>query len=106
MAHHDDHQHAHIPLATHYKVFASLIFLTILTVVTAKMMDFGSFNGLIAFTIATVKGLMVMAVFMHLKGDEKIYKIIIGSSFFFVLLLYIFCELDLGTRILQINPMQ
>lgn len=91
----------HIGLSTHLKVFAALIGFTILTVVTAKMMDFGVFNGFIAFSIATAKGFLVMAYFMHLKYDEKIYRWIIASSFFFVLLLFFFCVLDIATRILQ-----
>lgn len=97
-AHHDD-QHHHISVQTHLAVFGALIGFTILTVVTAKMMDFGAFNGLIAFSIATAKGFLVMAYFMHLKFDEKIYRWIIASSFFFVGLLFIFCVLDLATRI-------
>jgi cytochrome c oxidase subunit IV len=93
--------HAHtVPLSTHLKVFAALIGFTILTVVTAKFTDFGSLNVAISFSIAIAKAFLVMAYFMHLKYDEKIYKLIIGSSFFFVFLLYFFCVLDIGTRII------
>jgi cytochrome c oxidase subunit 4 len=102
MADHNEHVHEHhITLGTHLKVFSALIGLTILTVYTAKFIDFGFMNVIIAFAIAITKGLLVMAYFMHLKYDEKVYKIIIGSSFGFVLLLYLFCVLDLGTRILH-----
>lgn len=102
MANHDGHVHEHhITLGTHVKVFSALIALTILTVVTAEFMDFGFMNIIIAFAIALTKAFLVMAYFMHLKYDEKVYKIIIGSSFGFVLLLYLFCVLDLHTRIFQ-----
>jgi cytochrome c oxidase subunit IV len=100
MAQHDG-SHPHITVKTHVTIFAMLIGFTILTVVTAKMMDFGAFNGLIAFSIATFKGFLVMAYFMHLKFDEKIYRWIIISSFFFVGLLFLFCVLDLATRVAQ-----
>lgn len=100
MGNHDE-KHHHITLQTHLAVFAALIGFTILTVVTAKLMDFGAFDGLIAFSIATFKGFLVMAYFMHLKFDEKIYRWIIISSFFFVGLLFLFCVLDLATRITQ-----
>ena len=100
--HHGEH---HITVATHVKVFAALIGFTILTVVTAKFIDFGMFNAVIAFTIATAKAILVMAYFMHLKYDEKIFKVIISLSFFFVFLLYIFCVLDIATRILQQNTL-
>ncbi|MCC6138830.1 MAG: cytochrome C oxidase subunit IV family protein [Bdellovibrionaceae bacterium] len=100
MAHHDN-QHHHISVQTHYAVFAALIGFTVLTVVTAKLMDFGAFNSLIAFSIATFKGFLVMAYFMHLKFDEKIFRWIIASSFFFVMLLFVFLVLDLSTRNVQ-----
>lgn len=96
---HEQDQHHHITVQTHLAVFAALIGFTILTVVTAKLMDFGAFNGVIAFTIATAKGFLVMAYFMHLKYDEKIYRWIIASSFFFVGLLFLFLVIDLATRI-------
>ena len=93
---HDEH---HVPLSTFMNVFYTLIGLTILTVVTAKFMDFGAFNVAVAFTIAAVKGLLVMAYFMHLKYDEPINRYIIGSSFIFVLLLFVICILDIYTRV-------
>src|SRR5262245_34050085 len=99
MAHHDKHEEHHVvPLAVFYKVFAALIFLTVVTVATAKGLDLGPYNGVLAFAIATGKGLLVLAFFMHLKYDEKIYKIIIGCSFLFVLLLYVICVFDIYTR--------
>jgi len=104
MSHHHEEHHS-IPLSTHLKVFAALITLTILTVVTAKGMHFGAFNWVVAFTIATAKAFLVMAFFMHLKYDQKIYRMIIGSSFFFVFLLFFFCALDLATRIKQVSTL-
>ena len=98
----ENHEH-HIPLSTFLNVFYALIGFTVLTVVTAKYMDFGSFNVLVAFGIAGVKGFLVMAYFMHLKFDEPSNRYIILSSFFFVFLLFIFCILDLTTRH-QIDP--
>lgn len=98
-------EHHAISLNTHLKVFAALIGFTVLTVVTAKGMDFGAFNWVVAFSIATAKAFLVMAYFMHLKYDEKIYKMIISLSFFFVLLLFVFCVLDLVTRIPQASTL-
>lgn len=95
------HEHHVMPLKVYLNVFAALIVFTIITVVTAKYTDFGPWNGFIAFAIATTKAFLVMAYFMHLKYDEKIYRLIIGSSFFFVFLLFFFCVFDLATRIVQ-----
>ena len=95
------HDH-HVPVKVFWNVFWALIGFTILTVVTAKGMDFGAFNVLVAFSIAAAKGFLVMAYFMHLKYDEKSNRFIIISSFFFVLLLFVFCIIDIYTR----NPVE
>ena len=100
------HQEHHaITLGTHLRVFAALIGFTFLTVITAKGMNFGSFNWVVAFSIATAKAFLVMAYFMHLKYDEKIFKAIIALSFFFVLLLFGFCVFDILTRIPQTSTL-
>ncbi len=91
--------HHIIPFSTYMKVFAALIFLTFLTVLTAKGMDLHPFNGAVAFIIAAVKAGLVMSIFMHLKYDAKSNSIIIFGSFIFVLLLFIFCVIDIYTRI-------
>lgn len=91
--------HYIVPLKTFYKVFAALIGLTFLTVLTAKGMDLSPFNGAVAFIIATVKAALVMGIFMHLKYDAKSNSIIILSSVAFVMLLFIFCAIDIYTRI-------
>ena len=91
--------HHIIPLKTYLKVFAALIFLTLLTVVTAKGMDLHPFNGAIAFIIAATKAALVMAIFMHLKYYAKSNSIIILGSFGCVVLLFIFCVIDIYTRI-------
>lgn len=93
------HNHHIIPFKTYMQVFAALIFLTFLTVVTAKGMDLSPFNGAIAFIIASTKAVLVMAIFMHLKYDARMNTAIIVGSFFFVLLLFIFCVIDIYTRI-------
>lgn len=91
--------HYIIPFETYIKVFSGLIFLTILTVVTAKGMDLAPFNGAVAFIIAATKAGLVMAFFMQLKYTAKSNSIIIFGSFGFVMLLFIFCVIDIYTRI-------
>jgi cytochrome c oxidase subunit IV len=91
--------HHIIPFNTYLKVFAALIGLTFLTVITAKGMDLSPFNGAVAFLIAATKAGLVMAIFMHLWYDAKSNSMIIFGSFAFVLLLFIFCVIDIYTRI-------
>lgn len=97
--------HHIIPLSTYLKVFTALIFLTILTVVTAKGMDLAPFNGAVAFIIAATKAALVMSIFMHLKYDAKSNTIIILGSVVFVLLLFVVCAIDIYTRVLQMNTL-
>lgn len=92
-------EHHIIPFETYIKVFSALIFLTFLTVFTAKGMDLSPFNGAVAFFIAGAKAVLVMAFFMHLKYDVKSNSIIILGSFGFVILLFVFCIIDIYTRI-------
>ena len=87
--------HNHVmPMKTSLIVFVSLVFLTLLTVYTAKFVDLGSFNIVLAMLIATVKVTLVLTWFMHLKGDKPLNKAIILSSFCFVGLLAGICYSD------------
>ncbi len=91
--------HNHImPFKTNLTVFLSLVSLTALTVYTAKFVDLGSFNIILAMMIASVKASLVLGWFMHLKGDSNMNKVIIFSSFCFVALLAGICYSDLFFR--------
>lgn len=96
---HDTAHHV-VPLATYLKVFATLIGLTFITVAASRV-DFGALNAVVAFGIATIKAVLVMAIFMHLKYDDKLNRVIIGAGFFFLVVMYFFCILDEVTRIAQ-----
>lgn len=101
MAHnaHDTSHHI-VPASVFVRVFAVLIVLTVITVAAAQV-DFGAFNAIVAFGIATVKAILVLGFFMHLKYDDMMNRVIIGSSFFFLLVLYFFSIIDEVTRIVQ-----
>jgi cytochrome c oxidase subunit 4 len=71
--------------------------------VAASRVDFGHMNTVIALAIASIKATLVLAYFMHLKYDDKLYWLIFGISIFFLILLYFFSELDILTRVLQQN---
>jgi cytochrome c oxidase subunit IV len=87
-----------IPLKTYIKVFSVLIFLTVITVAASRV-DFGIMNSVVAFGIASVKAGLVMAIFMHLKYDNMLNRVIIGSSVFFLIVLYLFCFMDEASRV-------
>lgn len=85
---------------TYFKVAAALIILTFLTV-GAHQLDLGPLKAPVAFLIATVKAILVMGWFMHLKYEGKLNKVIFGSGFFFLVLLLFFCALDILTRMIE-----
>ena len=95
--------HHIVPFSTYIKVFGALLFLTALTVITAKGLDLSPFNGAVAFIIAATKAGLVMAFFMQLLYQDRTNSYIIFGSFGFVVLLFIFCILDIYTRI-QVDP--
>lgn len=100
---HSDPHHI-IPLATYFKIFGALIVLTVVTVGAAQI-HFGAFNAVVAFGIASVKASLVLGYFMHLKYDNLMNRVIIGSGVFFLLVLWFFSVLDIGTRILNQSPL-
>ena len=90
--------HPHVtPANVFLKVLITLLFLTFITV-GASRIDFGSANMLIAMAIACVKASLVIAIFMHLKWDTAINKIVFLSSFLFLSLLFVFTLADFATR--------
>ena len=82
---------------TFLNVLLALLFLTVITVAASRV-DFGAANLLIAMLIASVKASLVIAIFMHVKWDTAINKIVFLSSFLFLSLLLIFTLADQATR--------
>ena len=72
-----------IPLKTYLAVGAALLTLTALTVYCASI-PLGGWNAVIAISIATVKGLLVALIFMHLLYDRKLFMVIIGVGLVFL----------------------
>ncbi len=99
------HSHDHAAAFREYtKVLLILFGLTALTVLTSRL-DLGHFAGLVAFAIAGVKAYLVMSIFMHLKTDSPENRWIFASAFFFLVVMFFFCALDIWTRIAQLNTL-
>jgi cytochrome c oxidase subunit 4 len=94
----DKHEPHIIPFSTYIKVLSLLLFLTALTVAAAQV-NFGPWNTVIAMLIASIKAGFVLAFFMHLKYDSKMYLVCFGTAVFFLAMLYLFSMLDMITRI-------
>ncbi len=87
------------PLPTYFGVWIALLFGTFLTYEVAKI-DLGVFNAAVALIIATTKALLVALFFMHLKGaSEKLLKLVVISTIFFLFLLLALSMADYSTRL-------
>lgn len=78
-------------------VFIALLFLTVITVLVAKV-DFGnhSINLAIAMLIATIKASLVVLYFMHLRYDRLFHSIILISALLGAFLFVGFALVDRG----------
>jgi len=86
------------PLKTYFAVWIALLFGTFLTYEVAKI-DLGPFNAAVALIIATTKALLVALFFMHLKGaGERLLKLVVISTIFFLFILLGLAMADYGTR--------
>lgn len=78
--------------------------LTVLTVVTALIafVDLGPFNTVVALSIASIKAVVVVLFFMHVKyTSEKLTKTVIISAVFWLMLLLILSLADYSTRMIS-----
>jgi len=89
-------EHAHIvPYSTFLIIWVALLILTGITVWVAQY-NLGPLNIWVALGIATLKSSLVVAIFMHMKYENRLFKIslfaalailaiFIGMTFFDVL---------------------
>ena len=95
---HSDHSKSS-PLGTYFAVWAALLVGTVLTYYATKL-DLGHFNAAVALIIATTKALLVTLFFMHLRhAGEKLLKLVVISTIFFLFILLALSMADYGTRL-------
>jgi cytochrome c oxidase subunit IV len=87
------------PLMTYFSVWIALLAGTYITYEVSKI-DLGVFNAAVALIIATTKALLVALFFMHLKGaHERLLKLVVISTLFFLAILLLLSMADYGTRL-------
>lgn len=98
MSGHATSEHSRSPLTKYFAVWIALLCGTAITYFAAKL-NLGPFNAAVALIIATTKALLVALFFMHLKGaSEKLLKVVVASTIFFLILLLALSMFDYGTR--------
>ncbi len=92
------HGHEPTPLNVYLGVYGALLVLTAVTVGVSEL-------GLIqreavfwAVVVATIKGSLVVAWFMHMKGGPAMNVLVLGTTLFFMLIFFTLTMSDLSTR--------
>jgi cytochrome c oxidase subunit 4 len=88
-----------LPLKLYYGIWITLLILTGVTA-AVSFVDLGPFNTIVALTIASIKAVLVVLFFMHVKyTSEKLTKIVIAAAIFWLLLLLGLSLTDYTTRL-------
>ena len=83
----------------YYGIWIALLILTGTTVGVAHI-ELGPWNVVVALAIATLKAVLVVLFFMHVKyTSEKMTKVIIFSAIFWLFLLLALSLSDYATRL-------
>src|SRR6202041_2784162 len=93
-------EHEHTTRSQGFYIAIGVILL-VLTITTAAVafVNLGPFNPVVALLIATIKALLVVLFFMHVKGaSEKLTGVIVFSGFFFLAILLSLSLADFLTR--------
>ena len=90
--------HHPAPVRTYLAVFGALLALTALTTWIA-FQDLGALNTPIALAVASLKVLIVVLYFMHVKGSSKLVKVMAATGFLWLLILFVLLMGDFRTRI-------
>jgi cytochrome c oxidase subunit IV len=86
------------PLKMYFGIWITLLLCTFITY-KAAFIELGRFNAAVALIIATIKALLVALFFMHIKGaHEKLLKLVVISTVFFLFILLALSMADYGTR--------
>jgi len=87
----------HVSVKSYFAVFAFLLVMTGATTAIAYV-DLGIFNPIVALTIAVMKAIAVILIFMHVKDSSRLTKLTVVSGFFFLLILLTLTNLDYISR--------
>lgn len=94
---HEEHEHHTPNYADNIVVYLALLALTALTVSVAGI-GLGDFTFFVAMFVATIKALLVINIFMHIKFDDWVFKSILLVCALIVLIVFVFLGLDILFR--------
>lgn len=80
-------EHIVTPVRTYLAVFAGLLVLTALTYFVATQ-DFGWLNTPIALAVALLKASLVVIIFMGVRYNTPLTKVVVVGGFFWLVILF------------------
>lgn len=83
-----EHAKKHPGYLTYIIVWLALLVFTSITVTIAGL-DLGKYTLLIAMFIAAVKSALVINIFMHIKFEEKIFKVFLLLSGMTLIIIFV-----------------
>jgi cytochrome c oxidase subunit 4 len=86
-----------VPVKTYVKVWAALLALLLVTV-GAAFINLGPFNLALAMFIAFTKAALIVLVFMHIKGGNRLLHIAAGAGLLWLAILLVLTMNDYLTR--------
>lgn len=95
--HHEHHEHL-IGYGTYIIIWASLLALTALTVAVAGI-NLGAYTLFVAMLVASVKSMIVINVFMHIKYDSLLFKGIVAACGLILLVIFVLLGVDVFTTV-------
>jgi len=81
----------------YFGIFGALIALTALTVFIANF-DLGSWNAIVALSIAVLKATLVVLYFMHVRWSSKLTWVFVCAGIFWLIILISITLSDYFTR--------
>ena len=94
----ENHNNTHIvPYKTYLYILAGLIALTLISVGVTHV-EVGELSIITALVLASIKSVLVIVYFMHLKFDNKILQILVPGIFILVTLVLVIVFLDYNFR--------
>lgn len=91
---HEEHEEHHVSYGTYTMIWLALVALTALTVAVASI-NLGNFTFFVAMLIASIKAMLVINIFMHVKYDDLLMKGIVIACGFILLIIAVFYSTDI-----------
>ena len=101
----EEHRQHVISIGIYVGIWAILMVLTAVTVFVS-FIELHDWNIVLALTIATIKGTLVVLFFMHLFYSSKLTKVTVIAALFFLFLLLSLSMTDYLTRGWLTNPLR